>query len=224
MRKKRIVIAGVLLAFLLGATACGQEEPSSENPQAVVTNEAGQPVADGGAKEAVTDLDGNTLHLEEGEYNVIETDEGSILQTVDYSLSMPKGWTAQEDSGRFSREDNEDATVQVEKLGPTEGSNALDMISSNQRVVVEGLLEYFGDRAADATVNYAQETLTDQQLDCRTVEVKVPVADGSIDFYAMYIYYVYKGELYKYDYVCAHGSYDPSVDPRQLLADSLSMK
>lgn len=234
MEKKIIAVACVLIVLSVTLAACGSKylviTDEHGYTHLAVTDEEGNTVLDenGDIQIYVTDESGDPVTLENGEYDVAAVTfpdavaNGDRLETPDYTLTMPDGWTAS-DSGRFYRDDNENVYLQITNFGELE-NETLDTYLASMQESINALLEQTQQTYPSASVEYSTHMLSQTgQMDSRVVEFRVPDADGNMAYYAMNVYFVYQGELFKVDYICV-GGYDASFDILGVLDYNLVMK
>lgn len=234
MEKKIIAVACVLVILAVTLAACGSKYLVVENDDgmeyAAVTDEEGKTVVNeqGDIVVYVTDVDGDLVTDTNGEpqTNSITIPsviaDGDTVETADYTLTMPDGWTANS-NGRFTRDDNENVYLQITNFGELE-DQTLDTYVASMQENINALLAQTQQEYPSASVEYSNHTLSQaNRMDSRVVEFRVPDADGSMAYYAMNVYFVYQGELFKVDYICV-GSYDESFDVLGVLDYSLVMK
>lgn len=234
MEKKIIAVACVLVILAVTLAACGSKYLIVENDDgmeyAAVTDEEGNTVVNeqGDIVVYVTDVDGDLVTDTNGEpqTNSITIPsviaDGDTVETADYTLTMPDGWTANS-NGRFTRDDNENVYLQITNFGELE-DQTLDTYVASMQENINALLAQTQQEYPSASVEYSNHTLSQaNRMDSRVVEFRVPDADGSMAYYAMNVYFVYQGELFKVDYICV-GSYDESFDVLGVLDYSLVMK
>lgn len=234
MEKKIIAVACVLVVLAVTLAACGSKYLIVENDDgmeyAAVTDEEGNTVVNeqGDIVVYVTDVDGDLVTDTNGEpqTNSITIPsviaDGDTVETADYTLTMPDGWTANS-NGRFTRDDNENVYLQITNFGELE-DQTLDTYVASMQENINALLAQTQQEYPSASVEYSNHTLSQaNRMDSRVVEFRVPDADGSMAYYAMNVYFVYQGELFKVDYICV-GSYDESFDVLGVLDYSLVMK
>ena len=234
MEKKIIAMACVLVVLAVTLAACGSKylviTDEHGYTHLAVTDAEGNTVLDenGDIQVYVTDESGDPVTLENGAYDVAAVTfpdavaDGDTLETPDYTLTMPDGWTAS-DSGRFYRDDTENVYLQITNFGELE-NQTLDTYVASMQENINALLEQTQQTYPSASVEYSNHTLSQaNRMDSRVVEFRVPDADGNMAYYAMNVYFVYQGELFKGDYICI-GSYDESFDVLGVLDYSLVMR
>ena len=131
MEKKIIAVACVLVILAVTLAACGSKylviTDEHGYTHLAVTDAEGNTVLDenGDIQVYVTDESGDPVTLENGAYDVAAVTfpdavaDGDTLETPDYTLTMPDGWTAS-DSGRFYRDDTENVYLQITNFGELE--------------------------------------------------------------------------------------------------------
>lgn len=234
MEKKIIAVACVLVILAVTLAACGSKylviTDEHGYTHLAVTDAEGNTVLDenGDIQVYVTDENGEPVTLENGAYDVAAVTfpdavaDGDTLETPDYTLTMPDGWTANS-NGRFTRDDNENVYLQITNFGELE-DQTLDTYVASMQENINALLEQTQQEYPSASVEYSNHTLSQaNRMDSRVVEFRVPDADGNMAYYAMNVYFVYQGELFKVDYICI-GSYDESFDVLGALDYSLVMR
>lgn len=234
MEKKIIAVACVLVILAVTLAACGSKylviTDEHGYTHLAVTDAEGNTVLDenGDIQVYVTDESGDPVTLENGAYDVAAVTfpdavaDGDTLETPDYTLTMPDGWTANS-NGRFTRDDNENVYLQITNFGELE-DQTLDTYVASMQENINVLLEQTQQEYPSASVEYSNHTLSQaNRMDSRVVEFRVPDADGNMAYYAMNVYFVYQGELFKVDYICI-GGYDESFDVLGALDYSLVMR
>lgn len=232
MEKKIIAVACALLMLVMAFTACGKVIVTGDNgiEYEAVTDEEGNTVVneDGEILVYVTDGDGDYIEDANGEpqTNVIDFPSviagDGIVETPYYTLTVPEGWTA-EDDGRLVRDDNGSTYIQITRLGEAGGVTPQAYVEARQGMI-DGVVSQLQADYPDTAVTYASHAFTAQQLDSYVAELRAPQSDGTMFYYAMNIYFVYDGYLYKVDYICSNGSYDATFDALAVLDQNLVMK
>lgn len=238
MEKKIIAVACVLVILAVTLAACGSKylviTDEHGYTHLAVTDAEGNTVLDenGDIQVYVTDESGDPVTLENGAYDVAAVTfpdavaNGNTLETPDYTLTMPDGWTAQ-DNGRFLRDDTDgNAYVLVTAFGERPEGETVDQYLENAGTMdaLNDFAEQLKSEYPDTVLSQQSCVFTAQQLDARMIELRVPAEDGSMYYYAINIYFIYENQLYKADYICRHGSYDETFDAFGALNSGLVMK
>lgn len=235
MKNKLMAAACAVLALAVTLAACGNKylviTDAYGNTHLAVTDAEGNTVLNqnGDIEVYVTDEDGDPVTLENGGYDIGGipfpnlVSDGNTIETPDYTLTMPDGWTADK-NGRFVRDDNANTYIQVSDLGALDNGETLDTYFASQREGQEAFLAQVQEQYPNAELGYDTHLFTAKQIDSRLVDFRVPQDDGTMFYYALNIYYVYKDKLFKVDYVCSNGSYDETFDVLGVLDYNLVMK
>ena len=180
MEKKIIAVACVLVILAVTLAACGSKylviTDEHGYTHLAVTDAEGNTVLDenGDIQVYVTDESGDPVTLENGAYDVAAVTfpdavaDGDTLETPDYTLTMPDGWTAS-DSGRFYRDDTENVYLQITNFGELE-DQTLDTYVASMQENINALLEQTQQEYPSASVEYSNHTLSQaNRMDSRVV-------------------------------------------------------
>lgn len=223
MKRKIFAAACAVLALGLLLTACGKKYLIVENDRgmeyAAVTDEEGNTVVndDGDIVVYVTDADGEIVTDSNGDpqTNNIEFPKviasGSTVETADFKLTMPDGWTA-DAAGMFRWEGDTTTYVQVVALRELEAGETLESCMETESATAQQIVEKFREEYPDTTLESSDCTVGAAADAGKRLDFRVPNADGSMLFYSENIYFVHGETLYKAEYICQKGATVPDFD------------
>ena len=224
MTKKIIAIACAVVLVVLVFASC------TKKPKTTTIN--------GYDYVLVTDAEGNTVLssdgmlrayvLDEKGYIVTNTDGSNAeklvslpndvavgdnsLGTAEYSLTMPKGWTA-EPSGKFIKDKTDNKCSVSMGFADKLEEITFDEYVQKNRSYQEGVIEQLRQQHPEYKYDAKFEELTLSGHPTAVGTYKITDEKGKVTHYAVQMYYYYNEQAYYVNYVCVDGAgYDESFD------------
>ena len=233
MNNKIIAVICVVLMLATVLAACGKK--------VIIKGKNGQEYV------AATDADGSTILNDEGNIIIYVTDENGkyvkdangerqtnaiafpdkilgehTITTPQYRLTMPEEWNLGQD-GKFRKGGNENVVFEI---GEVISLTANRTISSYIDTQIEGI-EYVkgnSEEFKNLTYEVKEIALTESQLPCTVIEMKVTDDSGAVTI-EQSLYYIAWGEyLVQASYYCTDAKEIGGFDSTVYLNDNLEIK
>lgn len=235
MEKKIIAVISVVVLLASVLAACAKKP--------TITGDNGMEYA------VVTDKEGNTVVNDEGEVIVYVTDEhgkyvknengeretnalpfpktvlnGQTLETPDYVLTMPEGWTSDE-YGKFTKDGTNGAVyVKVVNFGKLQKDQTAESFVNDDAARNKALFEKAKDQIPDSLVEVRETTVTAAKAEAFNEVIEAKDKDGNFIYHAEGIYFMHKGEMFKIEYICDGSAYDAAININEIMNTALKMK